>query len=1351
MQPPPPSRRNRGLFARSSLDRLREADDSTGPDDTLEEAHAALSDLWSRVREYGPPRSTADVATTLVRPVLEALGHPIAPAGVAQNSGTAGEPVAHSELGRPSQSPPANGTPRSRPDLTISSTGGPSPGCGGSSECNGGDSESAAADRAVLIVDVYRWGRRFDAFGDEHSDRAGELPVARVDDHLDSSAARWAILTDGRRWRLVHDESSHRLDRYYEIDLECALEADDLGAFREFYRLFRHTAFRDRGDGQSPLDALADERRTVAERTVMALEANVSRAIESIARDAIDRSAVRSDAGDVGPDVLETHFERALVTVYRLLVCRFAEQRSDPAPVGADPNGERTHSSLDGLARRLAEVLEDAGDVSSHFSSRADCDPDVVAHLETAINQIDDEAFRGVGYDGWLFGTCETPDVTEPDASVPVDFDVQDVGDDALARALVLVTHARDDGENRRPIDYASLEARHLGRLYERLLECGLAVATEPFAREDGAYVPADDGAEVVVEAGEVYLATDEGARKATGAYYTPTDVVSYVVDHTLSPLFAVSYANRQGRDGVTASVESATTAEAVFDRRILDPAMGCGTFLERALEVLTREVVRRQERVAARGGLEALESTRGVQCVRRRLATECLYGVDLDPIAVEIARATLWLRTFGADAGSSTGFESRLRAGNALVGIGLETGLGDDVDELASDCEDGMPVHRDRLEAIANVHTARRFGLESVPDDAVERLADSIADDDVWRRVRRRDWFETAQEWATADRYLHWGLAYPELRSSEGDRSPTMGFDAIIGNPPWVATAGRADVSARMDGRLRSYLADAFETTANQFDLYVAFLERSIRLSSEGRVGFVLPDALLAREGNAPIRGFVCDRTSPERIVRLGAVFDGVETGVVVLVTDDDRERVACADATDRDDLTGLSYTDVPVTAFESRPATRFLVALEDDTRSILEWVDSHPPLEALVEIGRGEEIGKGASILESEPRDGLRPIAPGCAITPYGLDESELRYVDPADVEKDERQYRSPKLLVRQTGDALVGTYDAADLVAIKSAYTIRPTSDSPTDDRLLKHVLGVLSSPLLNYYHHYVYAAYRAVFPQINQSTLERLPLSIGDGPDATLVDAVADRLALTAARASIELDFLEYLVEQGTEPTSRPVDEPSADGGDGAPRVDVEGPRLGDLECCRLEPSADETLLTETAETVPSLRIGSVEVTRRADAVALAVRLRYKPDDAASPRQWDGPVETDRWGFASTPPVPAMRFPSPDETVARLLEAFVPRAVDEGEGFAGFRVRATRTRSPLERLRSLRLPRPTAVREPLEAFQTASERAADLEARIATLDRTIHERVCTLYGVPPDEREIVWQEFGSENES
>ena len=111
------------------------------------------------------------------------------------------------------------------------------------------------------------------------------------------------------------------------------------------------------------------------------------------------------------------------------------------------------------------------------------------------------------------------------------------MGDAYLARVIELLTRSRTGTGGKSFVDYSSLDVRHLGSVYEGLLEYQLNVADGPLTLDDGEYIVAAEDHEIVVEPDEVYLTTDSGERKATGSYYTPEYVVKYIVENTLEPL----------------------------------------------------------------------------------------------------------------------------------------------------------------------------------------------------------------------------------------------------------------------------------------------------------------------------------------------------------------------------------------------------------------------------------------------------------------------------------------------------------------------------------------------------------------------------------------------------------------------------------------------------------------------------------------------------------------------------------------------------------------------------------------------------------------------------------------------
>lgn len=1276
------------------------------------------------------------------------------------------------------------------------------------------DEGTAARSEPLAIAAVYPWDQSLDGWA-THDD-GPDVPSVRLHESLRERPLRWGLLTNGRRWRLYADSTGHRCDPVYEADLPALLETGDRDAVATFTRLLGHEGFVGTGDDGPLLQRLADATAAPGSGPPAPLLDRVGEALAVLSDGFRRRPGV--DPAAVDPAVLR---DASLAVLYRLLLVGSVERSRRLVTGSLSPSAsgeERGSDPSDTLHGLASDLLAEERQLESSGERRdQEVAPDAWGRFESLVGRFAPSRggrsaagpLRATG--GWLFDTDPGPDAP-PAASFLADHGVDDA---TLERVLAALVRTGTAADGRPIVAVPSCPGHRLGSIHETVGGWRLVVDRPASGESDGpaaatgaeghgdatASTAADDESErIVAAAGDVVLRADDGERKATGSYYTPEPVVDHVVARTLGPLVDELEAERADAAEPPAT-DAAAVAEAVFGLDVLDPTMGCGRFLTSACEYLARRVVAAQRREAAARGLDSVDRGRGLAWARRGVAANCLYGVDLDPLAVELARATLRVRTFDAPEPAATldvpepmgtldvpepmgALDRHLRLGNGLVGAQLADVVdgdhllqGDGGGEARSSTRT-LATRLERLAAIADVHTARAFGHEVGPTDGVERLLAAIDDDRAWTSLAEASWVADARARADADRYLHWELAFPHVyRSGDasifeadaadsraeacapdsaaeaaGSSAGTAGFDAVVGNPPWVATAGRTGVSARLDGELRAYLAGAFEATENQFDAYVAFCEQFVRQSADGRIGIVLPDSVLAREGTEPLRSFLLERTSLAELVRLGTAIPGVETGVAIVVTGGDGDEVRCVDAGERGlealtpDTGGLtagddevtrdadptcrsagasSVTSIPQSVFADRDASRFLLHLDEPTRSLLATIEGHPPLGDSVEIARGEEIGKTADVLHDEPSPGLRPIAPGSAIRRYGIDADELRYVDPADVAKPAAQYRAPQLLFRQTSDALVGTVDEEGLATIKSAYTLRVPSGSR---ELLRHLLGLLCSSVLDVYHRTTRADYRAVFPQINQSTFEALPVAIPDGPDPELVAAVERRLALTADRATVDPDLADALGSYD------------------------DGPTLADVAGCRPAPGVAETRLATTATDGSGPRIGSVSLTRRAGGLELAATVRYKPADDPTAGA-DGPAAsagahaeratppTDRWGYAETDPIPAVRFDPLDEGRTALLETFVPFAVENPDAVDGFRPVATATISPLDRLRELRLPRLADVRSGLRRYREARDRARALDAEIASVDRTIDDRVAALYGLSSDDRERV----------
>jgi hypothetical protein len=451
------------------------------------------------------------------------------------------------------------------------------------------------------------------------------------------------------------------------------------------------------------------------------------------------------------------------------------------------------------------------------------------------------------------------------------------VPDAAVQRAvLALATAPAADGRHR--ISYADLGVEQLGAVYERVLE----------------YEPAPTrGPEVLVRTSH--------ERKATGSFYTPRAMTEFLVRRTLHPLV-------EGR-----------SAEEILKLRVVDPAMGSGAFLVAACRYLAG--------AAERSLIDAGEWVRdnGVRArraeLRRTVAQRCLYGVDLNPMAVQLARLSLWLTTLAAGR-PLTFLDHHLAAGDSLIGAGLADlarrppggrarrapldtaslplfdadAAGDMAMQvlperfrLAAEASDtAAAVHEKeralaallapstplaRWKAAADLWCAGWFWRDGVLStgvyqDVVSSLVDGSSSLAPRQLARVMD---TAADIARQHRFFHWELEFPEVFfDDEGRRGPAAGFDAVLGNPPWdMLRADTGDRAAREQSRpdraarLRFFRdAGVYRTSSGgHANRYQLFAERALHLTRPGgRVGLILPSGLATDHGSGDLRRTIFD-----------------------------------------------------------------------------------------------------------------------------------------------------------------------------------------------------------------------------------------------------------------------------------------------------------------------------------------------------------------------------------------------------------------------------------------------------------------------------------------------------------
>ena len=482
---------------------------------------------------------------------------------------------------------------------------------------------------------------------------------------------------------------------------------------------------------------------------------------------------------------------------------------------------------------------------------------------------------RVTAFNGRLFSPLQTPAATRAR-----------VNDQTMGRALLAVSTSTTGRTGRSRIFYRDLDVEQLGAVYEHVLDY-----------------------EARHERGEVLLRRTSDLRKASGTFYTPRSVTGSLVQRTLAPL-----------------VQDRSAAD-ILQLRVLDPAMGSGAFLVAACRYLAAAV----ERALVRDGdWQAADVTADDRIgLRRDVAQRCLFGVDVNPMAVQLARLSLWLATLAADK-PLTFLDHRLVAGDSLAGASFAqvamrppggqprrraAGLPLFDDEsvrhlvgnlvparlrLAVDRDDHVDIVRRKEFALAALHAegsaatrwkgvldlwcACWFWGDGPPPDA--RVFGDLCDGLLRGRTSlparaARDWGERARAIAQQHRFVHWELEFPEVFfDAQAHRRPDAGFDAVIGNPPWDMVRGDSgDQTSRVARRTGARHLIRFTRGSGIYAVdgrshvnrYQLFVERALQLVRRGgRVGMVLPGGVASDAGSASLRRHLFDTAAVDTIVGL-------------------------------------------------------------------------------------------------------------------------------------------------------------------------------------------------------------------------------------------------------------------------------------------------------------------------------------------------------------------------------------------------------------------------------------------------------------------------------------------------
>jgi len=690
------------------------------------------------------------------------------------------------------------------------------------------------------------------------------------------------------------------------------------------------------------------------------------------------------------------------------------------------------------------------------------------------------------------------------------------------------------------PYRFSVIPAEILGHVYEQFLGKVISLG------EDG-------GVEVEYK---------PEVRKAGGVYYTPTYIVEYIVEKTVGKLLA------------------GQTPTTVSELRILDPACGSGSFLIGAYQRLldwhlewytshlvphlaagkaesSREVqallppggpagagaVGNAAGAAKRRGRPRKSSAAASPCAangqragsfpifqaaggewrlataeRKRILLNNICGVDIDFQAVEVTKLSLQLKVLEGENQETLSQQLTLFKERALPDLGENIKCGNSL--IDPDFYDGQT---------------------------------SLFDEEEMYRVNAFDW----------------EAEFPEIMGRGG-------FDAVIGNPPYITISGKQNSHVSFD--VKNYAIARYKSAEYKVNYFSLFIEKGIKLLSDGsRLGFIVPRAFMDNNYFKKLRKIILDSCYLDTLVEIrDSVFNGAETGgnVILVLIKSNCDETYSSNITNGavvDDVHFFStdsqaYVKMEQKHFREQPNFNFFIMNKEHFDLIVKIKTSNTTLSDICSVYNGANTGNMAKILLSKEKVDYRyiKILEGKNISRYTIcwnglyicydpslrDKIDIKSLDTRQKKidfalRDPAIFHTDKIILRQTADRLIGTFDDEHYITRHSTHLILMKKDISQIN--LKYILGLFNSRLLTYYYQKIIPEVGKTFAEVKTVNVGRLPIRTIDfsGPEDVarhdkMVKLVENMLDLHRRLSESKTGHEKTLLSRQIETTDRQID-------------------------------------------------------------------------------------------------------------------------------------------------------------------------------------------------------------------
>jgi hypothetical protein len=736
-------------------------------------------------------------------------------------------------------------------------------------------------------------------------------PVVLVKE-LKKAGVNWGILTNGNLWRLYCVKEKAPFETYFQVNLNEVLRTSDSLEMSLFADFFGAQALLLDEKGKCRLNVNRQESEDATRQIEEHLKGKMEDILGKICMGFIQSEGKKSYTEEEKNAV----FNNSIYLLYRILFILYAEAR-----------GFLPLQNPEYYEKSIAKLMS----IGKENHCRGIQDPNgrqMWNTLREVINWINNgnRLLEIPPYNGGLFDDNENSYLEN-----------HMINDAYLSEALFSLGFREKRGDII-PIDYNDLSVRNLGGIYEGILEYKLFITPERMVRRKEKnvfkFVPESEAgkitiADIVIEKGDVYFSQSSEERKMTGSYYTPEDVVQYIVENALGPYLidvnkefqatlqkliearevAIDNKERRGVEKFIDKEIQSYLENKILSTKVLDPAMGSGHFLVNASFFLANHIVKCL--YSTEWENDSIDTSPLLW--RRKVVEKCIFGVDKNKLATELAKLSLWLITTD-NKKPLTFLDHHLRTGNSLIGTDLNDlktlpwsnkttdskyptlfsypsfreefipKVLSAFSEMEASSEDLFDIDRKKgklkeienlrkgLKCIADTWLATFFGHRIGEKDYQSKLTGALQGEDV--QVDS----EVEKIACSPDiKFFHWWLEFPEAFLKPAKTNSALGFDIIIGNPPY----GNILKDAEKRALLYFETKDVNEIAAN-------FVEKSLKIvRKDGYLSFILANSIAINERTAPVRQLIRKQMSTSRMALFGTrparIFTDAEIRVLI------------------------------------------------------------------------------------------------------------------------------------------------------------------------------------------------------------------------------------------------------------------------------------------------------------------------------------------------------------------------------------------------------------------------------------------------------------------------------------